>query len=548
MPSQTTAPDGLLEALPDALLGVDQSGLIRFVNHQSESLFGYAPGELVGMPVETLVPQSHRQAHEAHRESYNAAPRTRPMGTDLFLIGLRRDGTEFSVDISLGHLDTEEGPLVIASVHDNTNRRKAEAEISRLARLAAMIEFGGDAIVGCTLDGIITSWNPAAERMSGWPGRQIIGKSVALLSPQDRVEEISSILARISAGEPAEHLETISVRKDGTPFAASVTLSPIRADDGAVVGASLIARDVTQERQALEEAQRSAAIVEYSQYALIGKSLDGIITSWNPAAERMFGWSPEEIIGKPGTALAPENRVNEIRDIMARVSAGVPVDHLETVRTRKDGTMFPVSLTISTILDADGEVVGVAASMRDQTDQKRTFESARSMIEASLDSLVSISPEGKISDANETTVKLTGVPRDELIGTSFSDYFTDPRKAEAIYQRVFTEGMVRDYPLTLRRRDGHETVTQVLYNASVYRDANGNVIGAFAAARDVTEQRQAQEKAAEQQADALGRLAELERFQRLTVGRELKMIELKKELEYLRKNRPTSGGEPRDQQ
>jgi PAS domain S-box-containing protein len=548
MPSQTTVPDGLLEALPDALLGVDQSGLIRFVNHQTESLFDYAPGELVGMPVETLVPQSHRQAHAAHRESYNAAPRTRPMGTDLFLIGLRRDGTEFPVDISLGHLDTEDGLLVIASVRDNTDRRKTEAESRQLARLAAMIEFGGDAIVGCTLDGIITSWNPAAERMSGWSGRQIIGKSVELLSPQDRIDEIPSILARISTGEPAEHLETTSVRNDGASFAASVTVSPIRADDGTVVGASLIARDVTQERQALEDAQRLAAIVEYSQYALVGMSLDGIITSWNPAAEGMFGWSREEIIGKPGRLLSPGDRANEMRDIMAKVSAGEPVGHIETVRTRKDGTTFPVSQTISTILDADGAIIGVAASIRDLTDQKRTFESARSMIEASLDSLVSISPEGKITDANETTVNLTGVPRDQLIGTSFSDYFTDPGKAEAIYQRVFTEGMVRDYPLTLRRRDGHETVTQVLYNASVYRDANGNVIGAFAAARDVTEQRQAQEKAAEQQAHALGRLAELERFQRLTVGRELKMIELKKELEYLRKNGPTSGGEPRDQQ
>ena len=169
MPSQTTAPDGLLEALPDALLGVDQSGLIRFVNHQSESLFGYAPGELVGMPVETLVPQSHRQAHEAHRESYNAAPRTRPMGTDLFLIGLRRDGTEFPVDISLGHLDTEDGLLVVASVRDNTDRRKTEAESRQLARLAAMIEFGAPANVldeeSLMKAGIVTQFGKPPQRI-----------------------------------------------------------------------------------------------------------------------------------------------------------------------------------------------------------------------------------------------------------------------------------------------------------------------------------------------------------------------------------------------
>ena len=112
---------------------------------------------------------------------------------------------------------------------------------------------------------------------------------------------------------------------------------------------------------------------------------------------------------------------------------------------------------------------------RDMTAARQAFEAARSMIESRLDSLVAISAEGKITDANQATVKLTGVPRDQLIGTSFSDYFTDPAKAEEIYQRVFTDGMAADYPLTLRHRDGHETSTDVLYNAS--REFPGYLIG-----------------------------------------------------------------------
>jgi PAS domain S-box-containing protein len=167
------------------------------------------------------------------------------------------------------------------------------------------------------------------------------------------------------------------------------------------------------------------------------------------------------------------------------------------------------------------------------------------MIEASLDSLVAISPEGKITDANQATVKVTGVPRDELIGTAFSDYFTEPEKANQIYQRVFAEGMASDYPLTIRHRDG--TLTEVLYNASVYRGAGDQVLGVFAAARDVTKQVQAQKELAEQQARGLNRLAELERFQRLTVGRELKMIELKKEIESLRRLVHQDQGEPGEQ-
>jgi PAS domain S-box-containing protein len=161
---------------------------------------------------------------------------------------------------------------------------------------------------------------------------------------------------------------------------------------------------------------------------------------------------------------------------------------------------------------------------------------ARSLIEASLDPLVTISPEGKITDVNEATVKVTGVPREELIGRDFSDYFTEPERARAGYREVFEKGFVTDYPLTIRHRDGR--LTDVLYNASVYRDARGVVLGVFAAARDVTAQKQAEAEIAAQRTRELERLAELERFQRLTVGRELKMIELKREIEELRKKIP----------
>ncbi|MGZ5469018.1 MAG: PAS domain S-box protein [Candidatus Aminicenantales bacterium] len=163
---------------------------------------------------------------------------------------------------------------------------------------------------------------------------------------------------------------------------------------------------------------------------------------------------------------------------------------------------------------------------------------ARSLIEASLDPFVTISPEGKITDVNEATVKVTGIPRSKLIGTDFSDYFTEPGDARRGYKQVFAKGYATDYPLTMRHKDGR--LTSVLYNASVYKDAQGHVLGVFAAARDVTAQRQAEAKVAEQrsreehQARELERLAELERFQKLTVGRELKMIELKKEIDELR--------------
>jgi PAS domain S-box-containing protein len=545
--------EGLLEAVPDAVVGVDRSGAVRFVNHQAETLFGYESDDLIGSPIETLVPEALRQIHSAHRDGYIADPkRSRPMGTDLRLSGRRQDGSEFPVSISLSPMDTSDGVLVIAAVRDMTLYEEAEADRRRADRLSAVVEFSGEAIIGTALDSVITSWNPAAERLYGYSGKEVVGRSSDSLVPEERTGELKTILDDVRAGQTVENLETVRVRKDGTTFPALLTISPIRDAQGAVIGTSTIAHDATGQRRALEATQRLASLVEQSEDAIISRTLDGIITTWNPAAERLLGYSGEKIIGNSGSIIIPEGYENEIPDILAKIKAGQPVIRLETNRLRKDGTLVPVSATFAPIRDADGLIVGASTIARDLTEQKRTFESARSMIETSLDSFVAISPEGRITDVNEATVQLTGVPRNKLIGTPFSGYFTDPEKAEGICQRVFSEGMAVDYPLTLRHRNGHErsgheTLTEVLYNASVYRDANGNVLGVFAAARDVTKRILAQREAAHQQAMEMDRLAELERFQRITVGRELKMIELKKEIEYLKKFGPADGGESAEQ-
>ena len=246
-----------------------------------------------------------------------------------------------------------------------------------------------------------------------------------------------------------------------------------------------------------------ASIVESSGVAIIAKTLDGIITSWNPAAEKMYGYSSEEMIGKSISVMTHGDRSDEMSVILGKIRDGQRFEHLETVRVRKDGVAIPVSLTVSPIHNADGAVVAASSIARDVTEQKQASQYARSLIEASLDPLVTISVEGKITDVNEATIKVTGVAREGLVGTDFSDYFTEPDKAREGYQRVFAEGSVTDYPLTIRHRDG--SLTDVLYNASVYRDAEDNVLGVFAAARDVTEQKHAQGAIAEQQAKELER-------------------------------------------
>ena len=213
--------------------------------------------------------------------------------------------------------------------------------------IAAVVEFSDDAIIGSTLAGIVTSWNPAAQRLYGYSSQEIVGKSGRVLAPDDRAAQMSAVVDRVRDGETVEHFETTLVRKDAMVVPVQLTFAPIRDEGGVVVGVCTFHRDVTERGRAFDVAQRMEAIVESSDDAIIALTLEGVVTSWNPAAERLFGYTTEEIIGEPAERVTPKDRPQEMTDILAKVEAGEHIDHLETIRVRKDGSVFPVSLTVS---------------------------------------------------------------------------------------------------------------------------------------------------------------------------------------------------------
>jgi PAS domain S-box-containing protein len=253
MLAQMTEFEKMLDAVPGALVGVDRAGVIRYVNRRTESLFGYDRDDLVGELLETLVPESLRSKHPAHRDAYFAhlkLPRLdgegpRGVGRLPCPRGQHRDGTEFPLSVSLSYIDTEDGPLAIAAVRDVTDRTKSEKDHDLTMQLAAIVKHSNDAIIGQTLDGEITSWNSAAERIYGYSSSETIGKSIELITPGDRRGEIKAVLAKIKAGEHVDCFETERVRKDGTAIPVSLTVSPIRDAGGVTVGASSIARATT---------------------------------------------------------------------------------------------------------------------------------------------------------------------------------------------------------------------------------------------------------------------------------------------------------------
>lgn len=237
-----------------------------------------------------------------------------------------------------------------------------------------IIRFSEDAILSKTLEGIITSWNHGAEKIFGYTPEEAIGKHITMLIPPERIDEEPQIIEKVRRGESIEHYETQRIKKDGTIVYISLTVSPLKDADGRIIGVSKIARDISGRRKADEIQSRLAAIINFSDDAILSKTLDGILTSWNRGAEKIFGYIPEEVIGKHVSILIPPERFDEEPKIIERIRRGESIDHYETVRVRKDGSRIHISLSVSPVMDSKGNIIGVSKIARDISDRKKKEE------------------------------------------------------------------------------------------------------------------------------------------------------------------------------
>ena len=281
----------LLEAIPDAIIAVNQQGIILQANSQTEVMFGYTREELIGQQIEILVPDRFREQHSHHRDHFAEQPRARRMGPGLDLRGQRRDGSEFPVEISLSPISMDDGIVVLSAIRDVSDRVRIEEELRRAHqelsdrkdrqlweyqnRLSLIVDSSQDAIIGKNLDGIITHWNRGAEHIYGYQAEEVIGRSITILAPDDRKDEIPKILESIRNGQHVEHFETVRVAKDGRHVNVSISISPIHNAAGEIVGASTIARNITSQKKA-EELLRQSQKME-----AIGRLAGGIAHDFN---------------------------------------------------------------------------------------------------------------------------------------------------------------------------------------------------------------------------------------------------------------------------
>jgi len=368
------------------------------------------------------------------------------------------------------------------------------------ATLAAIIESSGDAIVTKTLDGIVTSWNPAAEEIFGYPAREMVGRSITTIFPPDRLSEEAEFQRRIMAGQRVEHFETLRVTKHGAVIDVSVNLSPIRATDGRILGISKIARDISAQKAA-EARLRAHERLLHITLASIGDAVvttdtSGRVTFLNPVAERLTGWPLAEAMGRE--LLEVMHLINErtgraAENPAARVLREGTVVGLanHTAIIARDGTRRPIEDSGAPITDEHGRLFGAVMVFHDITERRaveRDLQRLASIVASSDDAIVGKTVEGIITSWNAGAERIFGYPAAEVIGRPITLLFPADRAAE---EAMFLEAIARGEQIahfeTIRiRKDGRRISVSV--TLSPIRDEDGAVVGVSKIARDITEE------------------------------------------------------------
>ncbi|GAA0564412.1 PAS domain S-box protein [Rhizomicrobium electricum] len=495
----------LIRTTGNGVVVTDADGLVLFYNDAAHRLFHRAPEEVLGGPIDLLLPPVCRpQIRELIGLAAHACP-TSPFSIQRELQGLRKDGSQFPMQLSIGEGELEGEPVFLIVLQDLTQLyRERHALDEEKAYLAQIVESSSDAIVSYMLDGTVRSWNRAAEEMFGYRADEIVGATAPALMPHfvppEMIPAEIAILARVLAGESVPPHETVRLHKNGTPVAIVISASPIRDANGAVIGIARTARNIT-ERKKHEHARALLDLaIDNSDDAFTCIALDGTVITWNRGAETILGWMGAEIIGRNAEgvirSIVPADLQPAELDYSRRAIAGEKIGPYESIRIRKNGSRVRVLSTVYPVRNERGEVLAIARTLHDLTD-RLAFEEQRALlgaiINSSTDAIISYALDGTITSWNRAAELMYGYRAEEMIGTSLygrlGEFMPPERVTEErrIVARVIAGERVPPYEATRSRKDGGDV--HVLVSVSPIKDASGAIIGTSRVVRDISERK-----------------------------------------------------------
>lgn len=337
-----------------AILEIDTAKKIHYVSESVKSVLGYSEEELKTSFFFDILGDANRDIIEM------GLSESKPIRFETVIYNKDSKPSEIEVGLFPSH---KPGNCVYTLFISNISARNHFQE--QHGWLSEIVNTSDDAIISKTMQGVITSWNPAAEVLFGYPKDEVIGKHISLIIPAERMAEENMIMDIISRGEKIQHFETIRIAKDGSEKSLSITISPIKNHEDKIIGASNVSRDISAQKATEKNLATLAAIVDSSDDAIISKTLEGIITSWNSAAGEMFDYTEEEVIGRHISLIIPPDRIEEESMIIENIREGRKIDHFETVRMSKSGKRKNISLTVSPIKNAEGKIIGASKIARD---------------------------------------------------------------------------------------------------------------------------------------------------------------------------------------
>ncbi|GIE91536.1 PAS domain-containing hybrid sensor histidine kinase/response regulator [Actinoplanes regularis] len=361
----------------------------------------------------------------------------------------------------------------VAAANEELDRRNQALDRANadLRGLAAIVRSSYDAIISVTLDGTITAWNAAAELLYGYSAQEAIGRNTTMIMPPDHAADLPALLTRVGHGEHIEHFETRRVCKDGRVLDVSVSIAPVFDETGSVAGAATIARDITAGKVAQAEARRLAAIVQFSDDAIIAFELDGRVTAWNAGAELLYGYSAQEAIGRSVYPLIPAGQESMMRERISRVGRGEHVDRFDGQRIRKDGTVVDVSISLAPLLDEAGAVTGVSVLAHDITARKAA-EAQEQMLRDRSQAAERLESLGKLAGGvahdfnnmlaiigNYATFITEQTPPDSTIHADATQITTSAQRAAALADQLMI--FARTEPATIEVFDLNTTLADV---------------------------------------------------------------------------------------